>query len=203
MKRILDLIFSAAFLTLLSPLLIACSLAVLIDSGRPVLYQGLRTGRYGRPFHMYKFRTMIVDAEKVGGTSTAENDPRITVTGGYLRRLKLDELPQLVNVLRGQMSFVGPRPEVEEYTSLYEGEEKKILDVRPGITDYASIRFRNLNAILATSDDPDKYYKDVIRPEKNRLRLQYALHNNLWIDLKILGGTFKAVFSRDTQRRTA
>lgn len=195
-KRTTDIILATLGIIVLAPLMGLCALAVLLDDGRPVIYAAARTGRYGVPFRMLKFRTMVVGAEAIGGTSTAETDPRITASGSLLRRFKLDELPQLFNVLQGEMSFVGPRPEVDEYTDMYSDAEKQILEVRPGITDYASIRFRNLNSILARSADPDAYYRDVIRPEKNRLRLEYARHNNPWVDLKIIVETVSALFRR-------
>lgn len=183
---------------MLAPVLLFIAIWIKLDSTGPVFYRGVRIGRFGKPFRIFKFRTMVVNAEMLGGTSTAENDSRLTSIGYGLRKYKLDELPQLFNVLKGEMSFVGPRPEVEEYTSLYSKEEMQILDVPPGITDYASIRFRNLNTILARTAKPDLYYKDVIRPEKNRLRLEYARHNNLWIDLKILMQTaFAVLFKKD------
>jgi len=192
-KRAFDLIVSALALTLLSPVLLLTALAVLITSGRPILHWSLRVGQGGNPFRMMKFRTMVPDAEKRGGTSTAETDPRITPIGRILRHYKLDELPQLFHVLIGQMSVVGPRPEFEEHTSLYSEEEKAILDVKPGMTDLASVRFRHLNRILAHSDNPDEYFATHIRAEKNRLRLEYARTRSFWLDLKIVVATLRAV----------
>jgi lipopolysaccharide/colanic/teichoic acid biosynthesis glycosyltransferase len=185
-KRLFDVVASAAGLVVLAVPMLAIALAVGLGDGGPALYRAQRIGRHGVPFRMLKFRTMVLDADRIGGTSTAMTDPRITPTGRVLRRYKLDEVPQLFNVLRGDMSLVGPRPEVAEYTRLYSSEEQEILQVQPGMTDLASIRFFHLNQILATSDAPDAYYRDVIRPEKNRLRLEYARHRSFWLDLRIL-----------------
>lgn len=134
---------------------------------------------------------MVCNAEKIGGHSTAENDNRITPLGALLRKYKFDELPQVFNVIKGEMSLVGPRPEVKAYTDLYTAEEREILSVRPGITDLASIRFRNLDGILALSEDPDEYYRTIIKPEKNSLRLTYVRNRSFLLDLKIL---FKTIY---------
>src|SRR5204862_5888771 len=137
----------------------------LIDRDGPVLYGGRRAGRGGREFKMYKFRSMVTNADRIGGADTADDDPRLTKTGRFLRRHKLDELPQLINVLRGDMSLVGPRPQFKWAVDLYNGEERRLLTVRPGITDYASIRFRNESEILKGSTDPDQDYMEKIHPE--------------------------------------
>lgn len=139
---------------------------------------------------------MVPQAEQLGGTSTSASDPRITRIGRVLRRYKLDELPQILNVLTGEMSFVGPRPEVLEYTNLYSDLEKAILSVRPGITDYASIRFRHLNSILSAASDPDEFYREIVRPEKNLLRLQYVNNRSFLEDIRILVKTFTIVGPR-------
>jgi lipopolysaccharide/colanic/teichoic acid biosynthesis glycosyltransferase len=159
----------------------------------PIFYRGKRTGRFGKGFVMYKFRTMVVNAEKFGGPSTALNDPRLTTIGKFLRKYKLDELPQLFNILIGDMSVVGPRPQVEKYTRLYAGPEKAILNVKPGLTDYASIRFIDLDAILG-DDNVDEKYQREIEPEKNRLRMEYVNNHNFWIDMKIIFMTFARLF---------
>lgn len=192
-KRSLDLAFSIAGLLCLSPLFLVIALMIKLDSRGPVFYKGVRVGRNSVVFNMFKFRTMVENAQNIGGTSTAENDSRITKVGNFLRRSKFDELPQLINVLKGEMSIVGPRPEVEEYTSIYNDEEMEILSVLPGITDYASIEFRNLNRILAKSNDPDEFYRDVIRPQKNILRLKYVQNKGLIVDFKIVLQTIKVV----------
>src|SRR3990172_4554371 len=148
MKKLFDTIASLIGLALFAPLIIAVGIAIKITSPGPVFYRGTRTGLHGNPFKIYKFRTMVDNAEKMGGPSTAHNDKRLTRLGRILRKYKIDELPQLINILKGEVSFVGPRPQVEKYTKLYNGEEKIILSVRPGLTDYASIRFINLDKIL-------------------------------------------------------
>lgn len=185
MKRLLDIIVSIIGLTLLAPLIILVALAIILVSPGPVFYRGIRTGRLGKPFRIYKFRTMVADAEKIGGPSTGLNDPRLTGIGKFLRKYKFDELPQLINILKGEMSFVGPRPQVEKYTTLYSDEEKIILTVKPGLTDYASIRFINLDKILGDNQVDEKYIRE-IEPEKNKLRIRYAKEHSLWIDFKII-----------------
>ena len=155
------------------------------ESPGPVFYRGARSGLDGEPFRIFKFRTMVPDAEKTGGPSTALNDPRLIKIGVFLRKYKLDELPQLINVLIGDMSIVGPRPQVEKYTKLYNDEEKIILTVKPGVTDYASIRFINLDQILGDENVDEKYLRE-IEPEKNRLRIKYAKEHSFWIDCRII-----------------
>src|SRR5262245_61693486 len=145
MKRLFDLAASLVGLILFSPVLIVIAVAIKLTSGGPVFYRGVRTGRDGQPFRIFKFSSMVPNAEAMGGPSTAHNDPPFTKIGKFLRQYKLDELPQLFNILKGEMSVVGPRPQVEVYTKLYNEQEKKILTVRPGLTDYASIRFINLD----------------------------------------------------------
>jgi len=167
------------------PLLLAISILVKLDSRGPVFYRGQRTGRNGKTFRIMKFRSMVVGAEKLGGYSTARNDRRITQVGRYLRRYKLDELPQLINVLRGEMSIVGPRPEVPAYTRLYEGDELLILTVRPGITDYSSIKFAQLDQVLG-ENDADIVYEEKVRPIKNALRVQYVKDRSFAGDLLII-----------------
>lgn len=197
LKRALDLIGAAAGLVVLSPLLAGIVLAIRLEDGGPIFYRGLRVGLHGRPFRIYKFRTMVVDAEKIGGSSTPGDDPRITRVGKRLRRFKLDELPQLLNVLVGDMSFVGPRPQVAWAVDLYTEAERALLSVRPGITDYASIRFRNEADILRGSLDPDRDYLEKIAPEKIRLGLLYVRHRSLRIDLRILAATLWTLVGGD------
>src|SRR5579862_1823717 len=160
-KRLLDLVFSVLGLALLSPLLVVIAIIIKLSSPGPIFYRGSRVGQDGKPFRIWKFRSMRVGSEVLGGT-TGKDDPRVTSVGKFIRAYKLDELPQLLNVLIGDMSLVGPRPELAEHTSAYEGEEKMILSVRPGITDYASIRFRNLNDLVG-SDDPHRVFIDQFR----------------------------------------
>src|SRR3990167_1938811 len=189
-KRLFDLILSFLGLLILSPFFVAIAIAIKRDSVGMIFYKGKRIGRFGKPFLIYKFRTMVVNADKKGASSTADDDTRLTKIGIFLRKYKLEDLPQLINILKGEMSFVGPRPQVAWVVKLYNDEEKKILNVRPGITDYASIKFSNEGEILKGSSDPDKAYMEKIHPEKMKLGLQYAQNHSLWIDIKILYKTF-------------
>lgn len=191
-KRAFDLTVAILLLVILTPVFVAVALLIKTTSNGPVLYRGLRTGLHGRPFHMLKFRTMIRDAERLGGTSTGQSDRRVTPVGRVLRAWKLDELPQLLNVIRGEMSLVGPRPEVEEYTRLYQGEELQILSVLPGITDFASIEFADLASHLGTVQ-PDLVYAREIRPRKNQLRLRYVREQSFHTDMRILLATLRTV----------
>ena len=192
-KRLFDILSSAAALVVLSPLLLAIAACVKLGSPGPVFYRGLRTGRHGKPFRILKFRTMVKDAAELGGPSTGQNDPRVTPFGTFLRRFKLDELPNLVCVLFGQMSIVGPRPEVPQYTSLYQGEEKLILSVRPGITDLSSIRFIDLASHIG-AENADAAFETRVLPIKNRLRVQYVKERTFWTDMKIIGSTLARLF---------
>jgi lipopolysaccharide/colanic/teichoic acid biosynthesis glycosyltransferase len=187
-KRIFDLVAASVGLMILSPALILIAVLVKLDSPGPAFYRGVRTGRYGRPFRTFKFRTMVVNAEHLGGGSTGKDDPRVTRLGRILRRHKLDELPQLFSVLLGDMSIVGPRPELPIYTQLYSSDEQIILTVRPGITDYASLEFINLAEILG-SVEPDTVYEEQVRPVKNALRVKYVQEQSLRGDLVIIGRT--------------
>jgi lipopolysaccharide/colanic/teichoic acid biosynthesis glycosyltransferase len=185
-KRIFDIVCSFFGLAVLAlPLLCMAALIKLHDGGS-VFYRGARIGRGGRSFRILKFRTMVANAERIGGPSTADGDVRVTGIGRFLRKYKLDELPQLLNVLLGQMSLVGPRPEVPEYVAMFTDDEKAILTVRPGITDWASIWNHDEGSLLAGFADPEKAYLDVIRPEKIRLQLQYVREHSFWVDLRIL-----------------
>jgi lipopolysaccharide/colanic/teichoic acid biosynthesis glycosyltransferase len=198
-KRALDIALAGTALTLLSPVLTLIALRVRTTSRGPVFYRGRRVGLGGKPFEMLKFRTMVVDADKIGGSSTPEDDPRVTRVGKKLRRYKLDELPQLWNVLRGDMSFVGPRPQVQWAVDLYTPEEREILRVRPGITDEASLKFSNEAEILKGSTDPDKDYIEKIHPEKMRLSLEYVRHRSFSGDLSIIARTAGAIFKPSGQ----
>lgn len=191
LKRLFDVVFSALGLLLVSPLLLFIAAWIKTDSRGPVFYRGFRVGRDGKPFRIFKFRTMVTDAEKIGGPSTSDDDPRITRSGHFIRNYKLDELPQLLNVLTGDMSVVGPRPEVPQYVALFGPEERAILNVRPGITDWASIWNADEGAILAGSSDPEKTYLERIRPNKIRLQLEYVRNRSFWTDIRILMETFK------------
>ncbi len=195
LKRAFDLVLSAAGLVVLSPVLGAIWLRIKLDRNGPVLYRGRRVGLHGREFEMLKFRTMVVNADKIGGPNTPDDDDRLTRTGRTLRRYKLDELPQLVNVVRGDMSFVGPRPQVPQEVATYTEEERQLLTVRPGITDWASIRFHNEGEILKGHSDPDRAYAELIRPEKMRLGLEYVRKGTLRDDLSILARTALVPFT--------
>jgi len=190
-KRAFDFTAAAVGLLLLTFPFSIIALAIKAGSCGPVFYRGVRIGRFGRPFRIYKFRTMVPDAER-SGTATGHNDSRITTAGSWLRRYKLDELPQLINVLKGEMSLVGPRPEVEEHTSVYSAEEQLILTAIPGITDLSSMRFVRLGELLGT-EDPNKVFIERYRAEKNRLRLEYVRTRSFWLDLKIIVLTLWAI----------
>jgi lipopolysaccharide/colanic/teichoic acid biosynthesis glycosyltransferase len=200
MKRAFDIVVSFCGLVVLFPLLAGLALWVMVDSPGPAFYRGIRVGRMGRPFRICKLRTMAANAEQLGGAETPANDPRITRAGHFLRRYKFDELPQLLNVLKGEMSLVGPRPEVVEEVIRYNDEERKLLLVSPGITDWASIRFRDEDEILRGSSDPHRAYHQLIRPEKVRLGLRYVEHRSFAMDLQILWGTLLAVLSPAQQQ---
>jgi lipopolysaccharide/colanic/teichoic acid biosynthesis glycosyltransferase len=192
-KRLFDLLLSSLGLAVLSPVLVVIALMIKYDSVGSVFYAGTRAGLYGMPFKMYKFRTMVVNADKIGGSSTPDDDPRITLVGRFLRRYKLDELPQLINVFKGDMSFVGPRPQIHWAVDRYTPEERLVLSVPPGITDYASLRFPNEGQILKGSADPDKDYLEKIHPEKMRLSLEYVKERSFWLDIKIILQTIAAI----------
>lgn len=195
-KRIFDLCVAAAALVILSPLLIAIALIIRKDGG-PALYRGRRAGLNGVPFEMRKFRSMVMNADKLGPPSTADDDARITRIGHVLRRYKLDELPQLINVLLGEMSLVGPRPEILDEVALYTEEERQLLSVRPGITDYSSIMYRNEGEILRGSTDPHEAYLRLIRPGKVALGLRYVRTRSFGNDLRIIGLTLLAIVDQD------
>jgi lipopolysaccharide/colanic/teichoic acid biosynthesis glycosyltransferase len=181
-------------LSVASPLFLAMAILIKRGSRGPVFYRGERVGRFGKPFRMYKFRTMVVDADKLGGPSTAADDPRLTGIAGFLKKYQLDELPQLINVLKGEMSLVGPRPEVPIYANMFSEEEKAILSVRPGMTDYASLWNFHEGELLQGSADPEKTYMEEIRPEKIRLQLKYIKERSFRVDLKIILKTLGKVF---------
>jgi lipopolysaccharide/colanic/teichoic acid biosynthesis glycosyltransferase len=201
LKRLLDFLLSLIGLLLLLPVLAAISFLIKAEDGGPVFYRGIRTGKGGREFKIFKFRTMVLNAESMGGSSTSDDDPRITKIGRKLRKYKLDELPQIINVLKGEMSLVGPRPEVKFYTDMFTGREKLILSVKPGITDWASLWNADEGAALAGSSDPDRTYLEEIRPKKIELQLQYIEEQSLWTDIRILYQTIMAVWGVQKQSR--
>jgi lipopolysaccharide/colanic/teichoic acid biosynthesis glycosyltransferase len=200
LKRSFDVVLAFIGLVILSPVLIIIAAIIVISDPGPIFYRGPRVGRSFRPFRIYKFRTMVVDADKAGASSTAGDDPRITRVGTFLRRYKLDELPQLINVLTGEMSLVGPRPQVAWAVELYHQDERALLDVRPGMTDVASIRFRNEAEILRGAADPDQAYLEKIAPEKHRLGLEYVRRQSIPLDLRIIFATLVAIIGRDPER---
>jgi lipopolysaccharide/colanic/teichoic acid biosynthesis glycosyltransferase len=185
LKRVFDVIAAGTLFLLTLPVWVIAASGIYFSSPGPVLYFGIRTGWRGRPFRILKFRTMVADAERQGGGTTALNDPRIFPFGRFLRDYKIDELPQLLNVLRGEMSLVGPRPELHKYTERYSTEERAILSVLPGITDYSSIRFSALDQMVGETD-ADGVFERCVLPEKNHLRLKYVRTRSFWVDVKIL-----------------
>ncbi len=186
LKRLFDIVASAIGLIVFSLLLAAIAVWVKLDSKGPVFYRGQRGGRGGHPFRIFKFRSMVTDADRVGGPSTSDDDPRVTRSGRFIRRCKLDELTQLINVLLGQMSLVGPRPEVVAKVREFNHEERKTLELRPGITDWASIWNADEGGLLAGAPDPDEAYEKVIRPTKLELQLFYCQTRTLFVDFKII-----------------
>jgi len=178
-----------------APLFLLIALLIKKEDRGPVFYRGIRIGRGGRPFKMFKFRTMVVNADKLGGPSTSADDPRLTNIGKFLKRYKLDELPQFINVLKGEMSIVGPRPEVPFYVGMMTKEEReKILSVKPGITDLASLWDIREEEVLKGSSDPEKTYQEKIRPTKLKLQKEYVENRSLWLDLKIIAKTIFRIF---------
>jgi lipopolysaccharide/colanic/teichoic acid biosynthesis glycosyltransferase len=193
-KRIFDLFFTMLGLPVTAPILLVSALLIWVEDGRPIFFRQKRVGHKGKPFHIWKFRTMVVDAEKKGGAITVGHDPRITRVGYWLRKFKVDEFPQLINVLKGEMSLIGPRPEVEKYVNLYTEAQRQVLELVPGITDPASIKYANESDVLAQASDPEKMYIEEIMPEKIRLNLEYARHANCFTDFIVLLRTILRVF---------
>jgi lipopolysaccharide/colanic/teichoic acid biosynthesis glycosyltransferase len=193
-KRLFDIILALIGLVALSPLFAIIALLIKLDSKGPVFYKGTRVGKDGRLFKMYKFRTMVANADQIGGDSTPDDDPRITRVGRFLRKYKLDELSQLINVLKGEMSLVGPRPQVKWVVDLYTPQEQQLLTVRPGITDHASLHFVNHGEILRGSANPERDYMEKIHPEKMHISLEYVRTRSFWADIKIILQTIAAIF---------
>lgn len=190
MIRLCDILFSLIGILLLLPLWLVVSLWIVLDDPGPVFYRQQRVGKDGKDFYLLKFRSMRIGADKMSLITIGERDPRVTRAGYYLRKYKLDELPQLWNVFAGDMSLVGPRPEVRRYVDTYTDEQRRVLSVRPGITDYASIEYIDENAILAKADDPDKTYIEQIIPAKIALNMRYINHRTIGEYLKIIFLTF-------------
>lgn len=191
MKRLFDVVCSFFGLLVLSPLFVFLSLWVGLGSKGGVFYKQKRVGRFNKDFTLYKFRSMRVGADKKGLLTIGGKDSRVTKAGFFIRKYKLDELPQLLNVLKGDMSFVGPRPEVRKYVDMYTERQLKVLDVRPGITDLASIKYRNENDLLAAVDNPEQYYIDVVMQDKLALNLQYIETRSFFGDIKLI---FRTIF---------
>ncbi|WP_294155480.1 sugar transferase [uncultured Clostridium sp.] len=185
-KRIFDMICSGLGLIVLSPFLIFVAIRIKMGSDGPVFFKQIRVGKNGKEFKILKFRTMVVNAEKLGRQITVGNDNRITKIGAFLRKYKIDELPQLINVFKGDMSLVGPRPEVPRYVNMYTEEQRKVLDVKPGITDLASIRYRDENELLGKAENPDEFYINTIMPDKLALNMEYINKSNVFLDIYII-----------------
>ena len=192
-RRLFDAAASAAGLVVLSPLFALLAIWIKLDSSGPVFYRGERVGKDGRLFRMFKFRSMVRDAAEMGPGLTARGDPRVTRAGRVLRRTKLDELPQLINVLRGEMSLVGPRPEDPRYVALYSREQRRILSVRPGMTSLASLKYRDEEDLL-WNDDVDDLYSRFLMPRKLEIDLAYVDTRTVWSDFKVLAMTIAALF---------
>lgn len=184
--RLLDIVLSLLGLLFLLPIFLILAVWIKFDSQGSIFFRQIRVGKDGKDFRIYKFRTMIVNAEKMGIITIGERDPRITNSGYFLRKYKLDELPQLINVLKGEMSFVGPRPEVRKYVEMYNQEQLKILTVKPGITDYASIEYINEDKILGKSSDPEKTYIEEIMPQKIKYNMKYINNKTVIEYFKII-----------------
>jgi len=195
LKRLFDVLFSVFGLIITSPVLTIVALAIKISSPGPVFYKGERVGKNGKHFKIFKFRTMVENAEEMGGPSTPADDPRLTRIGNFLKKYQLDELPQLINVLKGEMSFVGPRPEVKIYVDMLDEKEKKaIFSIRPGITDLASLFNFHEGEVLKGSPDPEKTYMEKIRPKKLELQIKYVKESSFWLDIKIILKTIAKIF---------
>jgi lipopolysaccharide/colanic/teichoic acid biosynthesis glycosyltransferase len=190
MKRIFDILLSLIVLIILMPVFLILALVIIIDSPGGPFYKQERIGKDGEPFLLLKFRSMHPFADKRGKLTVGTRDPRITRMGRFIRKFKLDEFPQLINVIKGEMSIVGPRPEVAKYVDVYTSEQKKVLTVRPGLTDYASLKYFDENELLAKAEDPQKEYIEVIMPAKLKLNLEYIEKKSLTTDLKIIFKTF-------------
>ena len=190
MKRLFDILLSGIGLLIISPLLLIVAIWIKLDSPGPIFYRQVRVGRYNKDFRIFKFRSMRIGSDKGSLVTIGGRDPRITRSGYFIRKFKIDELPQLINVFVGDMSLVGPRPEVRHFVNYWTEEQMHVLDVRPGITDPASIKFRNENELLAQAEDPEKYYIEVIMQDKIKLYLEYVANHNLWYDIKLIFQTF-------------
>ena len=193
MKRFFDIFASGLGLLILSPLFIVVAIWIKFDSKGPVFYKQLRVGRHNKDFYIYKFRSMRVGADSGSLVTIGDRDPRVTRSGYFIRKYKIDELPQLFNVLIGDMSLVGPRPEVRHYVDYWTEAQMRVLDVRPGITDPASIKYRNENELMEKAENPEEYYINVIMQEKIKLYLEYVDNASFWYDIKLIFKTFLVI----------
>ncbi len=193
MKHVFDVVASGLGLVALSPLFAILAIWIKLDSQGPVFYRQVRVGRGNRDFRLFKFRSMRPDSDRQGLITVGGHDPRVTRSGYYIRKYKLDELPQLINVFIGDMSLVGPRPEVRKYVDMYTPAQMRVLSVRPGITSLASIRYRNENEILAEAEDPDRCYIERVMPDKLAIDLEYVGKASLWNDIKLIFSTFREI----------
>lgn len=196
MKRLFDIFASGIGLLVLSPLFLVVAIWIKCDSKGPVFYKQQRVGRWNKDFWLYKFRSMRPGSDKQGLITVGGRDPRVTRSGYFIRKYKLDELPQLINVFLGDMSLVGPRPEVRKYVEMYTPEQIHVLDVRPGITDLASIRYRNENELLEQAEDPDRYYVELIMQDKLKINLKYVAEHSFWYDIKLIFMTFWEIVAK-------
>lgn len=194
-KRILALVLALILFVVLFPVFIIISIAIVIDTGFPVFYRAPRGGYKGKPFRIFKFRTMVKGADKIGGGTTALHDSRITKVGGFLRKTKLDEVANLLSIIKGDMCFIGPRPELLRYTDKYDEEEQVILKVRPGITDFSSLQFINLDEIVG-EENADEYYEKYVLKTKNQLRIRYAESVSFGTDVRLFAGTVWSVIKK-------
>ena len=193
MKRLFDIVASGLGLIVLSPLFLVLAIWIKLDSKGPVFYRQVRVGYKNKDFRIFKFRSMRVGSDKGSLVTIGGHDPRVTRSGYFIRKFKFDELPQLINVFLGDMSLVGPRPEVRHYVDYWEPEQMHVLDVRPGITDPASIKFRNENEMMEKAEDPEKYYIKVIMQEKIKLYLEYVEEHSFWYDMGLIFKTFEVI----------
>ena len=196
MKRVFDIVASGFGLLVMSPVFFILAIWIKLDSKGPVFYRQVRVGRKNRDFRIFKFRSMRVGADKMGLITVGGHDPRVTRSGYFIRKYKLDEFPQLINVFIGDMSLVGPRPEVRKYVDLYTSEQMQVLDVRPGVTSLASIRYRNENELLEKAEDPDQYYINVVMQDKLAIDLEYIRNVSFGYDIRLVFHTFWEIIRR-------
>lgn len=199
MKRLFDIVTALIVLTIGFPFGLLIALCIFVDSRGKVIYKQSRVGRNNVDFQLYKFRTMCTEADKGSQITIGANDARITHIGAFLRKFKIDEFPQFLNILKGEMSVVGPRPEVRRYVEMYTPEQMRVLSVRPGLTDYASIRYVNENELLAKSENPEQTYIQEIMPDKLALNLQYIEEQSIWVDMKIMWQTLLAIVRKNEE----